>query len=88
MPHDLLLFSRLAVMLVATAALAVYRREIQQALERFNRRGPGPPTGPLPANDSFLLLKKQTGPVRAAPASRSGRIGLPVTARYATRPNL
>jgi hypothetical protein len=41
------------------AALFVYRREIQDALERFNRRGPGPPTGPLPANDSLFLLRRK-----------------------------
>ena len=59
MPHDLLQFSRLAVMLVATAALVVYRRQIQEALERFNRRGPRPPTTPLPADDSVLLRRKR-----------------------------
>jgi len=63
MPHDLLQFSRLASMLAAGAALVVYRRQIQQALERFNRRGPRPPTDPpLPANDSSLLLRKRAGP--------------------------
>jgi hypothetical protein len=42
------------------AAVFVYRRNIQDALERFNRRGPGPPTGLLPANDSFFLRRKRS----------------------------
>jgi hypothetical protein len=48
-------------MLAAAGALAIYRREIQQALEQLNRRGPGPPTGLLPANDSFLVSRKRPG---------------------------
>ncbi len=64
MPFDPLHLTRLTVILAGLAAAVVYRREIQQALERFNRRGPGPPMGPVPADDSFLLLKKRTGPAR------------------------
>jgi hypothetical protein len=42
------------------AALFVYRRELQDALERFHHRGPRPPTGLIPANDSFLLRRKRS----------------------------
>ncbi|HWE00224.1 MAG TPA: hypothetical protein VG345_14330 [Bryobacteraceae bacterium] len=49
------------------AALFVYRRDIQDALERLGRRGPRPPSAPLPANDSFLLLRKHS---RKDPAPR------------------
>jgi hypothetical protein len=62
MPHELLQFSRLASMLAAAAAIVFYRRQIQEALERFNRRGPRPPTGPLPANDAFVVLRRRTRP--------------------------
>jgi len=65
MPIDPLHLMRLAVILAGLGAMVIYRREIQQALERFNGRGPRPPTGPLPANDSFLLLKKRARPAHS-----------------------
>ena len=62
MPLDPMHLTRLALVLAGIAAAVAYRREIQQAIERLNGRGPGPQTGPLPANDSALLLRKRTGP--------------------------
>jgi hypothetical protein len=62
MPIDPLHLTRLALILVGLAAAVIYRRDIQQALELFTGRGPRPPTGPLPANDSVLLLRKPARP--------------------------
>lgn len=67
MPIDPLHLTRLALILAGVAAAVIYRREIQQALEQFNGRGPRPPTGPLPANDSVLLLRKRTRPALPRP---------------------
>jgi len=67
MPHDLLQFAPLASMLAA-AAIVFYRRQIHEALERFDRRGPRPPTGLLTANDSLSPAEKAHGadiPARA-----------------------
>ena len=47
------------VALGGAIALVIYRTEIQDAVSRFNRRGPGPPSAPLPADDSFLVRRKR-----------------------------
>jgi hypothetical protein len=44
----------------AATAFFIYRREIEEAIDRFNHRGPRPPFGPLPANDSFFLRRKRS----------------------------
>lgn len=55
---------RLLMMASAAVALFSYRRQIQDALNRFNGRGPRPPSSPLPANDSALLRRKRIRPGR------------------------
>ena len=58
---------RVGLMLSAGAALWIYRREIEDAFNRFNGRGPRPPCHPLPV---------QKKPGRSAKTERKGGSGV------------
>ena len=45
------------VVLVLTALLIVYWKDLKEALTNLNNRRPPGPTGPLPSTDTILLLK-------------------------------
>jgi hypothetical protein len=49
----------IAAFVIPGGALALYRREILEAINNLRGGGPRTPSHPLPANDASLLLRRR-----------------------------